>query len=256
MTSRPLGERRTVDLGGHRPDGEPSRPSLVLLVPLGATEQHGPHLPLDTDTRIATAWATRLADRRDGLVVAPALPYGSSGEHQSFGGTLSIGADALTLVLVELIRSAAHHFAAVVLVNGHGGNAGPVADVVRRMTAEGHRVAGLAPRWDPTTVEALDAHAGRTETSLLLHLAPDLVDLDRAEVGEVAPLAQLMDRLRADGVGAVSANGVLGDPRGASVEEGAHLLEGLVTAALPTIDRLLDDIADAGRDGAGPASSS
>ena len=90
----------------------------LLVVPLGATEQHGPHLPLGTDTVIASA----LAHGVD-AVVAPALPYGSSGEHAGFAGTLSLGA-ATELALVELGRSAS--FARVLFVCAHGGNAEPL----------------------------------------------------------------------------------------------------------------------------------
>src|SRR5689334_11179637 len=101
----------------------------ILVVPLGSTEQHGPHLPLGTDSAIAAALAGRLAAARADVVVAPALPYGSAGEHAAFPGTLSIGAAALELVVVELVRSA-DAFAGVVLVSGHGGNAAPLAAAV------------------------------------------------------------------------------------------------------------------------------
>ena len=94
----------------------------LLLVPLGSTEQHGPHLPFSVDTDIAAAVAREAAERL-GAVVAPALAYGSSGEHQGFAGTLSIGQDALRLLLVELVRSARTWAARVVLIAGHGGNA-------------------------------------------------------------------------------------------------------------------------------------
>src|SRR4051812_24728599 len=103
----------------------------VLAVPLGATEQHGPHLPLGTDTRIACALCSGLADARDGVVVAPALPYGSSGEHAGFAGTLSIGRDALEAVLIELVRSAS--FERVLFVSAHGGNAEPLAAAVHTL---------------------------------------------------------------------------------------------------------------------------
>jgi mycofactocin system creatininase family protein len=183
----------------------------LLVVPLGATEQHGPHLPLGTDTIIASALACSL----HGAVVAPPLPYGSSGEHAGFPGTLSIGREALQLVLVELVRSSS--FARTLFVSAHGGNAEPLAAAVRQLRAEGHEVSAWSPRWDG------DAHAGRIETSLMLALAPAWVGAAR-EPGNAAPLDTLMPVLRTEGVRAVSENGVLGDPSGASAEEGRALL--------------------------------
>jgi creatinine amidohydrolase len=191
---------------------------VILAVPLGSTEQHGPHLPLDTDTRIAVALASRLAAARDDVVVAPALAYGSSGEHAGFPGTLSIGQDALELVIVELVRSADAYAGGVVLVNGHGGNVAPLVRAARTLAGEGRRV--LA--WSPTLPPGGDLHAGHTETSIVLALDPDAVRLDLAEPGATdVDLA----RLRAGGVRAVSPNGVLGDPTGASAGEGRTLLD-------------------------------
>jgi mycofactocin precursor peptide peptidase len=191
----------------------------VLAVPVGATEQHGPHLPLSTDTDLAVALVQRLARRRPGIVAAPPLPYGSSGEHAGFAGTLSIGREALELLLVELGRSATETFARVVLVCAHGGNRAPVERAERRLRAEGRDVRGFFPRW------SLDAHAGRAETSLMLALHPARVRRARAEPGATAPLDQLMPRLVAHGVREVSPNGVLGDPAGATAAEGWALLE-------------------------------
>ncbi len=183
----------------------------LLVVPLGATEQHGPHLPLGTDTVIASALAASVDD----AIIAPALPYGSSGEHAGFAGTLSIGQAAVQLVLVELVRGCG--LPRVLFVSAHGGNAEPLAAAVRKLREEGHEVWAWSPRWKG------DAHAGRIETSLMLALAPELVGPAR-EAGNVAPLAELLPRLRSEGVRAVSANGVLGDPVGASPEEGHALL--------------------------------
>jgi mycofactocin system creatininase family protein len=191
----------------------------TLLVPVGSTEQHGPHLPLDTDTRIASAVAHRAADGDAGLLVAPPVAYGASGEHETFAGTVSIGHEALRAVLLELGRSAGRWATRMVFVNGHGGNLPTVAEVTRQLRHEGRDAA-----WWGCGVPGGDAHAGRTETSLLLALVPDLVHLDEAEAGNTAPLADLLPQLRSGGVAAVSPNGVLGDPTGASAEEGERLL--------------------------------
>jgi len=206
----------------------------VLLVPLGSLEQHGPHLPLDTDTRIALAVATGVASRREGAAVAPPITLGASGEHAGFPGTLSIGTPALTELLVELGRDSARDWDAMLLVNGHGGNRDAVAAALARLAAEGRRSAAFH-----VSPPGGDAHAGRTETALLLHLAPDAVQLAAAAAGETRPISGLMDRLRRDGVRAVSPNGVLGDPTGATPEEGERLLAELIAACTQALDRLL-----------------
>lgn len=195
-----------------------ARNTTTLLIPLGATEQHGPHLPLGTDIEIAVAIAEAAAKRLPGAFVAPALPYGSSAEHQAFPGTLSIGAVCTELVLVELGRSASETFDRLVFVNGHGGNAAPVAAAMELLLAEGHDAVAWFPRFGG------DAHAGRTETSLMLALCPDRIRGERAVPGNAAPLAELIDDLRAGGVRPLSSSGILGDPTGASVEEGRALL--------------------------------
>lgn len=189
----------------------------TLLVPVGATEQHGPHLPVDTDTRIAAEWCRCVADGRTDLVVAPAVPYGSSGEHSDFPGTLSIGTIALTNLLIELARSAIPPHGRVVLVNGHGGNHEAVVAAVEQSEADGRDVKAVWPRLPG------DAHAGRTETSLLLAIAPEVVDMDLAEVGTTTPIAELLPELRRDGLRAHSPTGILGDPTNASAAEGRRL---------------------------------
>ena len=197
-------------------------PGSTLLIPLGSTEQHGPHLPLDTDARIAGTIARRAA-ADTGAVVAPVLPYGASGEHAGFAGTLSLGVEVLQAVLVEVVRSAALSFERIIFVNGHGGNHEAVTVAVRQLRNEGHNLLS----WSPV-IAGGDAHAGRTETSLMLAIAPELVRLELAEAGNTEPLADLIDRLRSDGLADVSANGVLGDPEGASEAEGQGLLDSLV----------------------------
>jgi mycofactocin precursor peptide peptidase len=194
-----------------------------LLIPLGATEQHGPHLPLCTDTLIASAVAEGAARHRPDLMVAPALPYGASGEHAGFPGTLSLGLKALEAALVELVRSA-DAFAGVVLVSWHGGNAAAVRRAAARGRAEGRAVMC----WEPRLPGAgADAHAGRIETSLMLAIAPEMVGAGRP-VGSRESLAAVLPRLRDLGVAEVSPSGVLGDARGATADEGRALLAGLV----------------------------
>ena len=219
----------------------------VLLIPLGSTEQHGPHLPLETDTVVATAWAEAVATRLAGAVVAPALAFGSAGEHQGFPGTLSIGGPALQLVVIELVRSAATTFPRLALLSGHAGNAGPLGRAVGQLVDEGHHVVHRVPTWPDRTDTPIDAHAGRTETSLLLHLRPHLVDLDRAEAGQTRPLSELMAELATGGVAAVSNNGVLGDPEGASAEEGRRLFDDLVTRTVADLQAWMAGKGAAGR---------
>jgi creatinine amidohydrolase len=193
----------------------------VLAVPLGATEQHGPHLPLATDTDIAVALCRRLASARPDVLIAPAVAYGSSGEHAGFAGTLSIGQAAIEQLVLELGRSATKTFRHVLFVSAHGGNAAPVSRAVEALRSRSRDVTLFQPRWEG------DPHAGHHETALLLALDPERVRMDRAVPGDTRPLAMLMPQLTAHGVRAVSETGVLGDPTAATAARGIALLDDL-----------------------------
>lgn len=222
------------------PDLDPeSPPAVVLLVPVGSLEQHGPALGLATDALLADHATRRAASRlateaatEQRFVVAPTVPYGASGEHEDFPGTVSIGRDALHLLLVELARSACRWAQGVVFVNGHGGNVATIVDAVSLLRYEGRPVA-----WTACRVPGGDAHAGRAETSLMLALAPDTVRTGRLAPGCTEAVADLMPRLRREGVRAVSPTGVLGDPTAASRDLGHRLLASVV-------DRLVAELSD------------
>lgn len=207
------------------------RPSTLLVLPLGACEQHGPHLPLDTDTRVAVALAQRLVAARSDAVMGPTVSVGASGEHDGFAGTMSLGTEVLTMMLVELVRSASWA-TGVVVVNGHGGNADALAAARATWHAEQRRV--LA--WTPSLPAGGDAHAGRVETSVMLALHPHLVRGERP-VGSTEPLAFLLPSLRQHGVKAVSHTGVLGDARGSSAAEGEAVLDQWAHDLVTTVAR-------------------
>ena len=205
----------------------------LVVVPVGSLEQHGPHLPLDTDATIARAVADDVAAALTAAGtptwVTPALALGSSGEHQAFPGTISIGTQALHLVIVETVRSVLTWAPRVLLVNGHGGNHDAVVGAVAQLRHEGHDVT-----WAPCSTPGSDAHAGRVETSLMLWLRPRSVRLELAERGCTRPLPQILPAMRDGGVADVAPNGVLGDPAGATADEGRRLLLGMVQSVRDT----------------------
>ncbi len=211
-----------------------------LIVPLGSTEQHGPHLPLDTDTRIAEAVSRSVAEElraptihgadQSTWLVASAISYGASGEHESFPGTISIGLAALEYLLVEFGRSACNWAGRIVFVNGHGGNVAALTGATTLLRAEGRDVA-----WCPCITAGADAHAGHTETSVLLHLSPADVWVAESVVGNTAPLPELLPALRSGGVAAVSPVGVLGDPTTATADEGSRIFAEMVESCVRRI---------------------
>jgi creatinine amidohydrolase len=220
-----LAERSTIDIAERAG-------RLLVAVPVGACEQHGPHLPLGTDSTVAAALCEALAAARGDVVVAPLIGVGASGEHAGFAGTLSVGTEALAAYLTELIRSARPWARGVVVVSGHGGNVDALARVERIAAHEGDHVACFVP-----SIEGADAHAGRTETSLVLALDAPSVRHNELVTGVTTPLRELAAELRRRGVAAVSPTGVLGDPTTASSLEGRDVLARLVAALCDMVER-------------------
>lgn len=197
-------------------------PPIVLLA-LGSWEQHGAHLPFDTDTVIIEAVvdaAIRSVDPENTqFSVVPTIGVTASDEHNGFAGSLSIGTNALSDVVVSIARSASWA-RGICIVNGHGGNSDALKLVHSALEYENIRHA----IWSLPYYEGADMHAGHTETSLMLHLAPSTVRMDLAEVGAVGDSEILIERMRAGGIKEVSSNGVVGDPTNATAAHGATML--------------------------------
>ena len=204
--------------------------SIVLLLPLGSFEQHGPHLPLDTDTIIIDAViAQALHDsqlKADSFMVAPTIAISASDEHAGFPGTLSTGSAALADSVVAICRSASWT-QGICIVNGHGGNTDALASITSALTYENIRHS----MWSLPSYEGADMHAGHTETSVMLHVAPAKVQTDLIEPGTVGDASSLVAQMRTSGVAGVSANGVLGNPTTATSEHGVAVMK-LYSASL------------------------
>ncbi len=203
-------------------DVEHHHPIVVLA--LGSWEQHGPHLPLDTDTVIIdTVVQTALMllnETHTQFLVAPTIAISASDEHAGFAGTLSTGSAALKDAVVAICRSASWA-RGVCIVNGHGGNLDALNEIVSALNYEGiaHSV------WSLPGYTGGDMHAGKTETSLMMHIAPHAVRTDRIVNGNTDEWELLMPAMREGGVAAVSPTGVLGSAREATSEHGARVLD-------------------------------
>jgi creatinine amidohydrolase len=155
----------------------------LACLPVGSTEQHGPHAPLGTDAITAEAVAEAGADAHEGdVLVAPAIPVGIAEEHRAFAGTLWVSEDAFRRYVREVIESLAHHGVdRVVAVNGHGGNVAALREVCARITRDGTACAAPFTWFDAVETDLPMGHGGARETALLRHLVPDLVREERVE---------------------------------------------------------------------------
>ena len=218
----------------------------IIFIPIGATEQHGPHLPLNVDVILPTAVCANVAKAVGGLV-APTIPYGyksmpRSGGGQTFPGTTSLDAQTLSHTLRDIIRDmAAHGARRFVLVNGHFENAWPVVEgldlALRELRRDGvaDATAMRLEYWDFVHKETLDKifpdgfpgteleHASLIETSLMLLLRPDLVDVSKIPDEGRASFPPY-DIFPAP-AGYLRETGVLADARGASAEIGGWLMD-------------------------------
>jgi creatinine amidohydrolase len=208
-------------------DAADADPDLAVL-PVGSTEQHGPHAPLSTDSLSAEAVAGAGADAYDGeVVVAPALPYGISEEHRHFPGTLWLSPDTFRDAVREVIESFAHHgWDRVVVVNGHGGNADALREVAASVTREGIAYAAAVTWFDAVDPDDM-GHAGPVETSVVMHHAPDLLREDRLDEAAAGASDTWGEWVSGTNLAYDSAtfteNGTVGDPSTATGKRGANL---------------------------------
>jgi creatinine amidohydrolase len=238
---------------------ELDRDSTVVVVPTAAIEQHGPHLPLDTDTFLCTRVVEEAAARarRGGTVlVAPTLAYGSSAHHMGFAGTVTLAASTFLAVVGEICGSLAQHgFRRQLVVNGHGGNSALAREAVQQLSVGAPVLAASVDYWAPAreaVAEVRDsppggmAHACEFETSLMLHLRPESVrhELVRREIPEPRLAAERLDLLSPGLIAAgwrtdeLSSSGVLGAPDLATAEKGERLFEACVDELSSLIEEL------------------
>lgn len=232
----------------------PDKARALVILPLGAVEQHGHHLPLGTDSILARAWLDRALPQLPAdapVFVAPPLVYGKSNEHLGFAGTISLSARTLRR---QVLAVAAHlkslGFRRLAVLNTHGGNSPVLTATLREIqTALGMRAGMLRGYYTPAQSAqeaAYGIHAGEWETSLLLAAAPSLVRMDRA-VCEYPARIDAPGSLRPEGAPAVfawktsdvSRSGVMGDATIATAEKGARWLDEASAALARKITELL-----------------
>lgn len=224
----------------------------TVVVAVGAVEQHGPHLPLVVDAARGDRLAVEVARRLGNAIAAPTIRVGCSEHHMGFAGTLTLRQSTLEAICLDYAVSLARHgFTRICFVPSHGGNFGPLAEMLedlRAAVAPDCRVdaytdlVGFMDFWQggvsevaPGLEDRVGGHADVAETSEMLCIRPDLVRQERAEVGHVQEFDdELMHRIFDEGFRSVTSNGILGDARGATSEIGeaciAHAADGIVTA--------------------------
>ena len=213
----------------------------VVVVPVGSIEQHGPHLPVEVDARLAhevSVRAARLAPPDHPLIVAPPVPVGLAQHHMSFGGTLTLDFSTFAALIRCICRSIVDcGFGKIALVNGHGGNTNPLKVVVNEFTRDFGVPMVSCTYWDLADAqfrEILEVqhgvmHGGEVETSLMLAVAPELVWLDRLAGIDPPSFESEEDPFEAAfyrslDMDEMSESGVLGSPLAASAEKGERLL--------------------------------
>ncbi|WP_370132508.1 creatininase family protein [Streptacidiphilus sp. EB103A] len=232
---------------------EAARAARVAVLPIGSFEQHGPHLPLSTDSIIAGAVAQAVARTYD-LLLLPPLTFGCSQEHAKWPGTVSIRASTLIALVHDIAASLEESgVRGLVVVNGHGGNYA-LSNVVQEANVRGPRMALFPTRsdWERARGKAGlvssshdDMHAGEVETSLLLHVNPDAVKPGFEGADHLADRPHLLTL----GMDAYTTSGVIGRPSLGTADKGRAVLDSLTSDFAATL-ALLSGTESTGSDGA------
>jgi len=225
----------------------------IALLPVGAIEQHGYHLPLDTDAFDADYICREVARRCSAPrpLVLPLIPYGVSYHHQDFPGTLSVGPDTLARFVYEVGMSAAHNgISKLLIVNGHGGNMATLQYAAQMINRDAHIFTCVdTGETSDADINRLaetksDVHAGEIETSTSLATRPELVDVTRLEKFVPRFSSQYLDFSSEYGVewyahtSRLSPSGVLGDPTKASAEKGREMMEAMIVHLIRFVEGL------------------
>jgi len=233
----------------------------VAILPVGAIEQHGPHLPLDTDAYDAEYLARQVAAActEPKPVVLPLIPYGVSYHHEDFAGTISVSPNTLSAMVHEVGMSAVRNgINKLVIVNGHGGN-GPALNFAAQLINRDARIFTCVDSGETSDADIYaiaetpnDVHAGEIETSTTLALRPELVQMDQAEALVPKFSSHYLDFTSKRGVTwhartmRISPSGVMGDPTKATAEKGERMWAVMIRNLVELVEHLkamtLDEI--------------
>jgi len=247
--------RRWSELSSEHLAAAARDPRTVVVMPIGAIEQHGRHLPVDVDIHLASEVCEAVAARSDDVLLAPPVPWGFSASHEAFAGTLSLTGDTYLALLRDLCASVLRSgFRTLLLVNGHNGNMWIAGQVAAEIAPRTDAFVGVVTYFD-LTLDVFEAgrrsalggegHAGELETSLELHLRPALVGEERdarpvrrsTEFG-FADLGRRGNVVAGFNLERDYAEGVMGDPRPATAELGERLFAAATERLLALIAEL------------------
>jgi creatinine amidohydrolase len=225
---------------------ELAKRNAIVLVPIGATEQHGPHLPVQVDARLAgevCVRAARLVAKHEPIVTLPSIWFGMSEHHMRLGGTITLDFETMFAVIRCVVRSLLQHgFKRIFILNGHGGNTTALENIVGELTIQHQIPLACGTYWDIAAepiAKLLEKqkrlmHACEAETSMMLALTPELIDRDELSqmhgpyvpgLSAIAGANPATYRWRY--ISTRSPIGVIGDASTATPEKGAKLLEAI-----------------------------